>query len=313
MTIVCGTDFSEHAEQAGRAAAAVAKRLGVPLKLVHVLPESPLLLSLVPSEANLRTALNAQAAKLHLHFGVDVEPIALFGVPHEALLEFALAANASLVVLSSLGMKKQQHWLVGSVAERVAQRSSLPVLVVRNAAGIEAWARAERALSVMLGADLGATSMGALRWVEGLRRVLPCDVCIAQVAWPFAEHARLGIKGAVALEGLRPELQARLEADLKTWAGTLQGEGNTTFLVSACWGRVDGHLAQLADEAHVDLLVVGTHQRAWAARAWQGSVSRGVLHYASSNVACVPPPRAREDDSALLPLDVAANARDLVD
>jgi nucleotide-binding universal stress UspA family protein len=294
MTIVCGTDFSENSEQAGLAAAAIAKRLGVPLKLVHVLAESPVLLSFAPSEPTLQAALSAQAEKLHRHFGIEVEPIALLGVAHEALVELALGATASLIVLSSLGSKKQRHWLVGSVAERVVQSSSVPVLIVRDAASIEAWASGERRLKVMLGTDLGATAMVALRWVEGLRRVLPCDVCVAQIAWPIAEHVRLGIKGPVELEGLRPELKVRLEAELKAWAGALQGEGETSFVVSAGWGRVDSHLAQLADEAHVDLLVVGTHQRAWAARAWQGSVSRGALHYASSNVACIPPARVPE-------------------
>jgi Universal stress protein family len=49
------------------------------------------------------------------------------------------------------------------------------------------------------------------------------------------------------------------------------------------------HLAQLATETGSDLLVVGTHQRSWAARSWQGSVSRGALHHATSNVACIPP------------------------
>jgi nucleotide-binding universal stress UspA family protein len=58
--------------------------------------------------------------------------------------------------------------------------------------------------------------------------------------------------------------------------------------VSPGWGRVDTHLTLLAAESKVDLLVVGTHQRAGAARLWQGSVSRGVLHEALGNVACVP-------------------------
>ena len=207
MTIVCGTDFSENSEQAGRAAAAIAKRLGVSLKLVHVLAESPLLLSLAPSEATLQAALGAQAEKLHLQFGIEVEPVALFGVAHEALLELALGANASLVVLSSLGSRKQTHWLLGSVAERVVQSSSIPVLIVRDAASIEAWASGERTLKVMLGTDLGATSMVALRWVERLRGVLPCDVCIAQIAWPIEEHAHLGIKGPIRARRVAPRAE----------------------------------------------------------------------------------------------------------
>ena len=40
MKIICGTDFSEHAEQASRAAAALARRLGDTLVLAHVWDET---------------------------------------------------------------------------------------------------------------------------------------------------------------------------------------------------------------------------------------------------------------------------------
>ena len=40
MKIICGTDFSEHAVQASRAAAALARRLGDTLVLAHVWDES---------------------------------------------------------------------------------------------------------------------------------------------------------------------------------------------------------------------------------------------------------------------------------
>ena len=310
MTIVCGTDFSDNAERASWAAGAIASRLKEPLKLVHISPDSALLLSLIPSEGTIDADLRARAEVLSTRFGIEVEPVAIFGVPAEALVEIALGSKASLIVLGALGTKIQPHWLVGSVAERVAQRSPLPVLVVRDSAGIEAWARGERALRVTVGVDLGATSMIALRWLEGLRSVLPCDVCVAQIVWPAAEFVRLGIAGPIELQGLPPALQATLQNDLRSFAGELQGKGQTRYLVSAGWGRIDSHLAQLSQQVGTDLLVVGTHQRAWAARVWQGSVSRGAIHYAESNVACIPAPRTQHDevfalDSSLTALEHA--------
>ncbi|HEU4535329.1 MAG TPA: universal stress protein, partial [Polyangiaceae bacterium] len=44
----------------------------------------------------------------------------------------------------------------------------------------------------------------------------------------------------------------------------------------------------LAEERQADLLVVGTHHRAGAARIWPGSVSRGAMRLATMGVACVP-------------------------
>lgn len=284
MTIICGTDFSENAVQAASAAAAIAQRVGEPLKLVHVIAES--LPNIV--DEPWWTLLVAHAEKLGAQFDVAVEPMVVDGAPDERLIQLARNHDASLIVVAALGMRKQERWLLGSVAERVAQGSPVPVLVVRDPACIAAWASGEGPLRVMIGTDLGTTSSAALRWVKELRRIRPCDVIVAQVAWPIAEHARFGVREPVELEGLRPELRALLERDLRDWTGELPGEGETTFVVRAGWGRIDADLALLADEAHVDLLVVGTHQHSLLARAWLGSVSRRVIQGGASNVACIP-------------------------
>jgi len=303
MTIICGTDFSENAAHAARAAAAIAKRLGVPLKLVHVIDEIGAELSAASDHDTicepLREQTREQAAELAARFGIDVEPVVLLGIADEKLTDIARASNASLVVLSSLGDKKQHRWLLGSVAERVAQASPLPVLVVRESASVEAWARGERPLRIMVGVELASTSKVALRWAAGLRAIGPCDLLVTQVAWPFGEHARLGIPSPMPLDHLRAEIQEPLARDLRAWVGDLPGAGETTLTVSSCWGRVDSHLAQLAAEAKADLLVVGTHQRAGVARLWQGSVSRGALHEASCNVACVPRGEIAEEVSGI--------------
>ena len=69
------------------------------------------------------------------------------------------------------------------------------------------------------------------------------------------------------------------------------------------------------DEQKADLLVVGTHQKAWRARLWQGSISRGVVYRSSCNVACVPRAAAAADGaetvrfrSVLIPTDFSSLA-----
>ncbi|HEY3256593.1 MAG TPA: universal stress protein, partial [Polyangiaceae bacterium] len=298
MTIVCGTDFSENAGQAARAAASIARCLKDRLELVHVLgdPVAAGMPALGVFLAPLQELLAEQAGKLAREFSITVHPIVLEGSADEQLVDFARAAKSRLIVVSSLGTGKQEHLRVGSFAERVLQRSDVPVLVVRDAASIEQWAESKRPLRILLGVDLGESARAALRWVEALRQIRPCDVNIVQVVWPLGEHARLGVKGPVELEGLRPELQALLDRDLRAWTGTVAGEGQLSFSISACWGRYDEQLALLAREEKADLLVVGTHQRAWVARVWHGSISRGVVHRSACNVACVPQARSVASD-----------------
>jgi hydroxymethylpyrimidine pyrophosphatase-like HAD family hydrolase len=77
------------------------------------------------------------------------------------------------------------------------------------------------------------------------------------------------------------------------------------------WGSQDTHLIDLARASKADLIVVGTNQRRGLDRFWLGSVSRGILHHASTNVVCVPMPdeanRPNEDAAAfkrvLVPTD----------
>jgi nucleotide-binding universal stress UspA family protein len=318
MTIVCGTDFSDNAAQAARAAASIARCLHDRLELVHVLsdPAGAGIPALGVIYAPRHELLAEQAGKLAGEFSIAVNPVVLEGPADERLVEFTREAKARLLVVSSLGARKQEHWRVGSVAERVLQRSDIPVLVVRESASIEQWAEGKRALRILLGVDLGQSARAALRWVEALRQIRPCDVRVVQVAWPIGEQSRFGLKGPTELEGLRPELHALLDRDLRAWVGSVSGEGQLTFAISACWGRFDEQLAQLAQEESADLLVVGSHQRAWLPRVWQGSISRGVVHRSSCNVASVPQTALAAGDtteitrlrSVLIPTDFSALA-----
>jgi nucleotide-binding universal stress UspA family protein len=299
MTIVCGTDFSENAAQAAVAAGAIARRLGEPLALVHIIDGLGVDLTVGgPHDAifePLRAELGKKAEELRASMGIEVEPIALPGFVDEQLITVARTLHARLLVVSSLGAQKQHRWLLGSVAERVAQSSPIPLLVVRDGSILEAWARGDRALRVMVGVEPSSTSKAALRWAAELRGIGRCDLFVTEIAWPLGEHLRLGIPGPMPLDQLRPELHEILSRDLRAWADELPGEGATTFTVIPGWGRVESHLTSLAAEARADLLVVGTQRRAGIARLWQGSVSRGVLHHASTNVACVPRGEPTED------------------
>ncbi len=135
--IICGTDFSDNARQAANVAAALAKRLGLPLRLVHasVIPHSPLTVEHLRNEAQ-----RLQEA------GAELTAEVIEGEADQVLAQVAQQHAACLLVVASLGSGKPARWLLGSVAERTAESSPAPTLLVRDAAPFEAWARGERAL-----------------------------------------------------------------------------------------------------------------------------------------------------------------------
>ena len=281
--IICGTDFSENARRAADVAAALAKRLGAPLRLVHA--------SAIPHSPITGEHLRAEAQRLH-DAGADLTSEVIEGDADHVLAQVAQQHAARLMVVSSLGSRKSARWLLGSVAERTAESAAVPTLVVRDAAPFEAWARGERALKVFVGADFSASSDAALRWVAELRQCGPCEFVAGYADWPPEEAARLGVSGQPGLLENPPALQGVLERDLQEKVTRLLGKENVRVEVRGNWGRADAPLVEMAIEAQADLIVVGTHQWHGLDRLRHGSVSRGILHHAPMSVACVPTPAA---------------------
>jgi nucleotide-binding universal stress UspA family protein len=287
MKIVCGTDFSNHAMEAADAAVAIAARMGGSVVLVYALDAADAGLSedlqerlLAPS----RERLGMEADRLR-ELGVPVEEQVLEGVPDEVIGDLAKSSEADLIVISHLGRRAPERWLIGSVAERLAERSQVPTLVVRSADAFKGWARNERRLLALAGTDFTVSSDKALQWLSQIPR---CDVIALCLDWPLSEKLRLGFGGPHSLTVNEPEVQLHLERDLHDRVHRMLGEKEFRVMVRSSWGRVDSALCDTARDLAADLIVLGVHRRGGLSRFWHGSISRGVVHSASTNVIFVP-------------------------
>jgi nucleotide-binding universal stress UspA family protein len=65
--------------------------------------------------------------------GLQVEELTREGYPATVIEEEAERLNADLIVIGSRGRSGLKHLLLGSIAERVVQKSPCPVLTVKNA------------------------------------------------------------------------------------------------------------------------------------------------------------------------------------
>ena len=301
MKVVCGTDFSQHAAEAADVAAALAARLNEPLALIHVMEATRYELLSKELFDNLRDRRQArlkQEAERLRKSGVKVEEELLTGSPSTVLADFAGGSKAGLIVVSSLGQIAPSRWLVGSVAERVAQTASMPTLVVRGAEAFKSWSKV-RPLNILVGYDFSASSDAALQWVAALRKLGPCRITVAFVSWPPQERGRLGMGGHASPLENPPEVEKLLERDLRKRCEAALGDAEVHIRVAAAWGRPEPQLIELAREAQADLIVVGAHQRHGLERFW--SVSREILHDAPMSVACVPAARTADAGSERIP------------
>lgn len=288
MAIVFGTDFSEHATVSALAAAALARRTGEALHLAHVIEYGSASSSAPIAEAMHREAharLEAQAQELRRR-DIPLTTHLLDGAPDEVLIDLASQIHASLIVLSHHG-QRAPRWRIGSVVERVVQASRCPVLVLRASQPIEAWAKGERSLRLLLGLNFSAPSDAAVAWVRRMRVMGPCEVIAAHHYWGADAHTRYGTPLPAEAE-VAPEAEQALRRDLTARLGDMPGSGSVWVHLEPGLGRPSEALVQLARKEAVDLVVVGTHQRTGASKWWHGSVSQHVLHAAPTSVLCVP-------------------------
>ena len=68
--------------------------------------------------------------------GVNARGLVLEGVPAREILRLATSIRADVIVMGTHGRGAVGHLLLGSVAERVVQRSPVPVLTVHGKSGV---------------------------------------------------------------------------------------------------------------------------------------------------------------------------------
>ena len=139
--ILVATDFSEHAREALRYGASLAKRFSVPMVLVHVyqpmnyaLPAGYVIyvgdqlsemmkLFEAQLESAKQEALDAGAPEVKTVFPV--------GTPALEVIGTARAEKCDLIVMGTHGRTGLGHLFLGSTAERVVRMAECPVLTVK--------------------------------------------------------------------------------------------------------------------------------------------------------------------------------------
>src|SRR5688572_20216546 len=136
QTIVVAADFSEPSRKAFEAAVALADDLEATLVLVHAHEPMP--------KAGVRDPIGQAHAEIdagewqemgdtwvaEARKAVDVHMVARDGKPADVILAVARERKADLIVVGSHGRTGLKRAVLGSVAEDVVRRSTVPVVVV---------------------------------------------------------------------------------------------------------------------------------------------------------------------------------------
>jgi nucleotide-binding universal stress UspA family protein len=290
--VVVPLDGSALAEEALPFARGVAARLGAPLHLVRVHAPATKLLARVSDghtvaayeDRRLRAAaaryLEEARVPLEEGMGPDrVEAALLAGPVGEALVSYARARHARLLVMTTDERGALGRRLFGSVTDHVLRWAGIPVLLTGASGrrGTPAGAPGfDRILVPLDGAGPGAEVLehaialgGAERARYVLTRTVPPGVTAEPGVVPFPT-------GPVPVQWAR-ELAADALADLRRWAAALRARGYDveTRLVPGR-GPQDG-IVRVTEEIDADLIAITLRTHGLAGRLLVGSSARELL------------------------------------
>lgn len=141
--ILVATDGSEASYLAAKHAIELAKTLGSKIIALYVVDRSAI--SSLPSESlknTIRSLLEEEGRKalekierMCVEAGVSAETLMSEGSPAEEIVRISEDREVNLIVLGSSIKRGLDKLLLGSVAEKVARASSIPVLIVKRTSG----------------------------------------------------------------------------------------------------------------------------------------------------------------------------------
>lgn len=142
--IVIATDGSTGAGHALEQGYELGAELGADVSVVYVRHApagflgAPYYQDVITDEAQHARGVIADAKLYATHYDVDPDYEVLEGDPAEAILDFAQARDADLIVIGSRGLGRVTGALLGSVSREIVQRSDRPVFVAKARAAVAA-------------------------------------------------------------------------------------------------------------------------------------------------------------------------------
>lgn len=285
-TIVAATDLSAPSRHAADRAASLAVAHGARLTLAHALTASALedLRRWIGQDGDVGAALQAGAAEalhalavqLHQRHGIQAAERLSCGNPVQEVSRLAEELDADLLVTGTRGVSFFRGVVVGSTAERIAKRSSRPVLMVRQSVH-------ERYRRLLVPVDFSPWSVAA---VALARRVAPDATLVLMHALelPFEGKLRYAGVGDGAVQAYREGARGEAAERLRTLAAQ-SGVPPAQLRLSMPAGADPWVLVAQEEQEHdCDLVVIGKHGRNALEELLLGSTTRMVLAECSADV-----------------------------
>jgi len=305
--ILVPLDGSIRAERSIPVAARIARATGGTVVLVQVVTVpftySPYLGSAIYADEAIEADLNAVERYLdtlaHAESLADIKTTtkAIFGSAAPEILSTANSYNIDLIVMTSQGKTGMKRWMLGSVAQKIARSSSMPVLVLHEKGPLPVRPHLDyrplRALVPLDGSALAKTALEpAAQLVAALAAPVQGSLHLMRVVKPPTAEELRAVSDRESIERLKENKLHRAKTYLNSIVAQLR-EGPLAHLkLSITWSVVVDHdvahmiihMAENGEDAEgagvfgrCDLIAMATHGRGGLQHWILGSITERVL------------------------------------
>lgn len=253
--ILFSTEFSDHAKHVFRYATELASALDAPLALVHGFGKPDVRAQGEDKQAKARHVINrlekfARENKSD-ELDLDIELIAEYGYPADAVLEAARKHGASLIVVGMTGSSKPSERQIGSTTREIMRR-----VEKRAVLAVPSTARFEGLKQIAFTTNFEFRDLKALRMLHDAAQVFGSQITVLHVLEPGDDRQEA-------------------EANLDTLRGLFASMEHIDFLMLE--GEVKAKVEAYIADNDVDLLAMVSHRRGFMHRILEGSVSRDMV------------------------------------
>ena len=287
-TIVVPLDGSAFGERALPTAVALGRRCDATLDLVHV--HKPLVPAVGAPTLDTRFESDAQrqhweraihlADLLTVEAGIKAKATCLHGEVAATLQAYIAERGADLVVMTTHGRGGLSRAWLGSVADELARRSPVPLLLIRPDAESAPGSREPLFRQILVPLDGSPRSEEVLTHAAALGTPGDTEYHLLTVVAPGTESGLLPDLIAVRardLAGQLAEERARAEANLARLAESFREIGAQVETHTAVHGQAAVAILDFVRERAIDLVVLSTHVRSVSERFRIGSIADKVV------------------------------------
>jgi nucleotide-binding universal stress UspA family protein len=218
--------------------------------------------------------------------GARVNGRVVEGYPPDAILETARAQGSTLIAMSTHGRSGLARWTLGSVAEKLARVSPVPLLLVRSFRRTpqgELEPHPPQALPfarILVAVDGTPASESVLGPAQKVAQLYGSSVLVLHVAPPVVPPSPIlpGMEAALPMMMPPPPSSADDEITAKAAMRFTQAGLEASRLTTV--GEPASEILDLSKNRDVDLIALGTHGRSGLQRWALGSVAERVLRSA---------------------------------